>query len=282
MFNMTPWGMDRRLPETFLRDDCWMLAGHEKTGSEPRSHGDGLSGLPPAKKRCDKVMSTQLVWCFMMSRRTVSQRCSPKSSRQNRHHSDSFLGVEKQCFSAQINFRSFIPHAPKMLQLVAIVIFESFQLQFRMASACHQPGVILELPKRQVFFTVHSGVMICALGMRFRPERWELMDLDETSEMPELVSMEDHPPDPPVAPWWLPGVLLGALLTSIVSAGMAAFSKGGKALRLRKMTLSDLVQWSIGTTKFSLALKASYLARLLGFLAPRGCKIPGLSRPVWM
>lgn len=95
MFNMTPWGMDRRLPETFLRDDCWMLAGHEKTGSEPRSHGDGLSGLPPAKKRCDKVMSTQLVWCFMMSRRTVSQRCSPKSSRQNRHHSDSFLGVEK-------------------------------------------------------------------------------------------------------------------------------------------------------------------------------------------
>ena len=34
-------------------------------------------------------------WCFMMSRRTVSQRCSPKSSRQNRHHSDSFLGVEK-------------------------------------------------------------------------------------------------------------------------------------------------------------------------------------------
>lgn len=53
------------------------------------------------------------------------------------------------------------------------------------------------LKTKQVFFTVHSGVMIC--------------------------------------------VLLGALLTSIVSAGMAAFSKGGKA---------------------------SYLARLLGFLAP--------------
>eukprot|EP00434_Breviolum_minutum_P031043 symbB.v1.2.027457.t1/scaffold2821.1/size70050/3 len=54
------------------------------------------------------------------------------------------------------------------------------------------------LKTKQVFFTVHSGVMIC--------------------------------------------VLLGALLTGIVSAGMAAFSKGGS--------------------------KASYLARLLGFLAP--------------
>ena len=84
--------------------------------------------------------------CFMLSRRTVSQRCSPKFSRQNRHHSDSFLAVLFNAF-----------------QLSTFVSFHQ--------KCCLLPSAWCKWSSPQVFFTVHSGVMICALGIKM-----ELMD----------------------------------------------------------------------------------------------------------
>ena len=173
-----------------------------------------------------------------------------------------------------------------MLQLVAIVIFESFQLQFRMASACHQPGVILELPKMSG--VLHSAQWcddLCPWHASFCPERCELMDLDffhlrcrSWFRWRIILQIHQLHHDGFQVCCWVPCWRVLSVLAWRPSAKAVPRHETAKG----KMTLSDLVQWSIGTTKFSLALKASYLARLLGFLAPRGCKIPGLSRPVWM
>ncbi len=166
----------------------------------------------------------------------------------------------------------------------------------------------------QVFFTVHSGVMICTpwhASLKDGRNSW----IFEASEMPELdqtpvrdmeigldggsSSRSLHQLYHEANKFWgwstdctiRSGVLLGALLTGIVSAGMAAFSKGGKALWLTgKWLLCSDPQtpnfhwlWAFDPLPVQ-HVKASYLARLLGFLAPRGCKIRSVVRTfcVWL